>query len=305
MSAIIVAAQVSFLLLAGSYGVAVIKRWIAFGPRDAGKALLLPYAEAHSVLRQRTGVSRAADRLLFQSAPWLALITVAMAAAVVPLGPELVGFDPSIGVFYFIVVLGPFVIAMFCAGWSQNAKVGLFGAFRAAATLFAYEVPLGFAAIGPVMDAESLSTVRIVEAQAGLWYAVWQPLGLAIYLVSALMMSYAHPFNIPQAENELEGGVLAEYSGARLLMFRIALDALFLLLIAMGVVLFLGGGNGPILPSPVWFILKTAGLTAITLWASRRAPRLRHDQMLALSWKVLLPASLVNIAAVGVLTLIL
>jgi NADH-quinone oxidoreductase subunit H len=305
MSALWIAVQAFALLIAGTYAIAIIRRWTAFGSRVAGKLVVSPYVEARSLLRQRSSPAGASDDLLFRFAPLVALIAVALAALVIPLGPRSVAFDPSIGVFYFIVVLGPFVIAMFCAGWSQNSKVGLFGAFRAATCLLAYEVPLGFAAIGPVMDAGSLSTLRIVAAQASLWYVVWQPLGLAIYIVSALMMSYAHPFDIPQSEAELGGGVLAEYSGARLLLFRLALDALFLLLMAMGVVLFLGGGNGPLLALPVWFVLKTAALAAFTLWLSRRAPRLRHDQMLALSWKILLPAALINIALVGVLALLL
>ena len=292
-------------LFLGAYGVAVLERLIALGLRHAGAAVLQPLVEGAALLHQENLRPRGADDLLFRSAPLIALAAVALAALVIPLGPGLVGFDPSIGMFYFIVVLGPFVIAVMNAGWSQNAKVGLFATFRAAAYLISYEVPLGFAAIGPVMAAESLSTQRIVEAQSGLWYVVWQPLGLAIYLVSALMMTYRHPFDIPQAGSELAGGVMAEYSGARLLIFKVALNAIFALLMAMAVVLFFGGWQGPLLPPPFWFVLKTAGLMALVLWASRFAPRLRHDQMLTLAWKILLPASLVNIMLVGILVLLL
>ena len=304
MSAALKATGTLVLLLAASYCVAVLRCWVANGKSAARDAWWLPYADGRALVGQHAPIPSRADRLLFASAPWIAIATVGLAALVVPLGPALVAFDPSIGLFYFIVVLGPFVIAMFCAGWSQNSKAGLFGAFRAAAVLLAYEVPFGFAAIGPVMDAGSLSTVRIVEAQSSLWYGAWQPLGVAIYLVSALMMSYTHPFDIPQADDALEGGVFAEYAGSRLLLFRIALDALFALLMAMGVVLFLGGGSGPLLPAPLWFVVKTVALAGVTLFVVRRVPRLRHDQMLSLSWKVLLPASLVNIAIVGILVLI-
>ena len=303
MSAAVKATATFVLLLAASYCVAVLRCWIANGASAAGSAWWLPYEEGQALLHQHAPVPSGADRLLFASAPWIAIATVGLAALVVPLGPALVAFDPSIGLFYFIVVLGPFVVAMFCAGWSQNSMAGLFGAFRAAAVLLAYEVPLGFAAIGPVMDAGSLSTVRIVDAQTSLWYGAWQPLGVAIYLVAALMMSYTHPFDIPQAD-DIEGGVFAEYAGERMLLFRIALDALFALLMAMGVVLFLGGGSGPLLPAPLWFIVKTVALAGVTLFVARRVPRLRHDQMLSLSWKILLPASLVNVAIVGVLVLV-
>ncbi len=302
MSDVLTTLLVLAVLLSAGYGLAVGEAAL----RGAGPAAVwLPLARAWSLLRQEDLVPRGADFRLFRSAPLLALVAVALGALVIPLGPGWIGFDPPIGVFYFIVVLGPFAVGMMNAGWSQNSKVGLFGTFRAAAHLISYEVPLGFAIIGPVMAAGSLSTTHIVAAQAGLWYAVWQPLGLAIYLPAALMVSFHHPFDIPQSGAELAGGVFSEYSGARLLLWRVALDAMFVLLMAMGVVLFFGGGQGPLLPAPLWFLLKTAGLSAAVLIATRYCPRLRQDQMLTLAWKVLLPASLLNVALVGILTLIL
>ncbi len=299
-----VALLVVWSLLICAYGIAVLERLTALGLRHFRAAVLLPLAETVALLRQENLVPRGADRLLFHSAPLVALTSIALAALVIPLGPALRGFDPSIGLFYFIVVLGPFVIAMMNAGWSQNSPEGLSGTFRAAACLISYEVPLGFAVIGPVMAAESLSTARIVEAQTGLWYVVWQPLGFLIYAIAALFMTYRRPFDLPQAGSELAGGVLAEYTGARLLLFHIALNALFFLLTAMGVVLFFGGWQGPGLPGPIWFLVKTVALATVLLWGGRFLPRVRHDQMLSLAWKILLPASLVNVALVGILILV-
>lgn len=305
MNDMIISLLVLLGLLLGSYCVAVIGHLVLLGPRHVGAAFLLPLADAILLLRQENLRPRGADTFLFRSAPFIALAVVALTALVVPLGPNLIGFNPSIGLFYFIVLLSPFVVAMMNAAWSQNSKEGLFSTFRAAAYLVSYEVPIGFAAIGPVMAAQSLSTQQIVTSQAGLWYVVWQPLGLVIYVLAALFVTFRHPFDSALAGSELEGGVLSEYSGPRLLLFRIALDAVFLLLMGMGVVLFFGGWQGPWLPAPLWFVLKTFLLAALVLWGTRFIPRLRHDQILTLSWKVLLPASLVNIMLVGILTLLI
>lgn len=289
----------------GTYGIAVLEQVAVLGPRRFGLALLSPLTEGIMLLRQEDMMPRGADRFLFQSAPFIALATIAVAALIIPLGPSLIAFDPSIGLFYFIVLLSPFIVAMMNAGWSQNAKDGLFATFRAAAYLISYEVPIGFAAIGPVMAAQSLSTQRLVVSQAHLWYVVWQPLGLLIYLLAALIVSLHAPFDSALGGNELEGGVLAEYSGVRLLLFKCSLHAMFLLLMGMGVVLFFGGWQGPLLPGPFWFVLKTFLLAGAVIWVGRFFPRLRHDQILSLSWKVLLPASLLNITLVGILALIL
>ncbi len=305
MNALLISLEVLLGLFIGTYCIAVLQQLMLLGLRRVGIAFTLPIANAVQLLRQENLVPRGADFFLYRSAPFIALAVVALTALVIPLGPNLIGFDPSIGLFYFIVLLSPFVVAMMNAGWSQNSKEGLFSTFRAAAYLVSYEVPIGFAAIGPVMAAQSLSTQHIVQSQAGLWYVVWQPLGLAIYLLAALFVSFRHPFDSALAGDELEGGVFAEYSGVRLLLFKVALDAIFLILMSMGILLFFGGWQGPLLPGPLWFVLKTLVLSALVLWAGRFLPRLRHDQILTLSWKILLPASLVNITLVGILTLVI
>ncbi len=305
MNMVLTSLLVLFCLFVGAYGIAALQNVMQLGPMRVGTAFLLPLAQGMMLLRQENLEPRNADSFLFRSAPYITWVVIALTALMLPLGPHVVAFDPSIGLFYFIVLLSPFVVGIMNAGWSQNGKEGLFATFRAAAYLVSYEVPIGFAAIGPVMAAQSLSTQRIVEAQAHLWYVVWQPLGLVIYLFAALFVTFRHPFESAIGGSEIEGGVFAEYSGARLLMFKMALNALFLILMAMGVVLFFGGWQGPLLPAPLWFVLKTFALSALVIWGTSFIPRLRIDQILTLSWKILLPASLLNITLVGILTLII
>jgi NADH-quinone oxidoreductase subunit H len=305
MNILLTSLLVLVCLFIGTYGIAVLEHIVQDGPARITSALMLPLAQGLLPMRQENVEPRHADTFLFRSAPYITWAVIALTALIIPLGPQVIAFNPTIGLFYFIVLLSPFVVGIMNAGWSQNGKEGLFATFRAAAYLISYEVPIGFAAIGPVMAAQSLSTQRIVESQAHLWYVVWQPLGLVIYLLASLFVTFRHPFESAIGGSELEGGVFAEYSGTRLLMFRIALHALFLLLMAMGVVLFFGGWQGPFLPPPLWVVLKTFGLSALVLWVTRFLPRLRSDQMLTFSWKVLLPASLLNITLVGILALII
>lgn len=298
-------------LAAGGYGVAVLERWIS--PAGAGarsaRALVQPLASAARLLQSAPPLPVRPDDALFRSAPLVAVATVALAAWVVPFRPALAPETP-IGLFYFVVLLGPFALALANAGWSANGKYGLVASMRAVSHLVAYEVVLGFAILGPAMAAESLSLVRIVEAQQHLWFAVWQPLGLVLYLVSALFAVYRHPFDTPIAGSELAGGALAEYGGARLLLFRAALSALLFLVAAVGAAIYLGGWHGPpgvarLLPGSVWMLLKSYALVALLLWAGSRAPRFGHDQMLRFSWKLVLPLAFVNLAVTGILILVM
>ena len=297
-------------LTVGGYGVAVLERWIlsARAGVRGGRILLQPLASAARLLRAADHLPARPDAALFRSAPLVAIAAVTFAAWAVPFGSAPAG-DTPVGLFLFIVLLGPFAVALANAGWGTNAKYGLVASMRAISHLVAYEVVLGFAILGPVMAAESLSLVRIVEAQEHLWFVAWQPLGLVLYLASALFTIYRQPFDTPVAD-ELAGGALAEYGGARLLLFRAALAVLLFLVAAVGAAIYLGGGHGPpgvgpLLPASVWMLLKSYALVALLLWVGRRTPRFGHDQMLRFSWKIVLPVAFVNLAVTGILILVL
>lgn len=315
IAALVGGAATTLLWLAtAAYGTAVLERFIATPSRSqrrarrAALALVQPLAAATTLLRARAPVPSRPDAALFHSAPFVALGAVALAAWVVPFGPDRVGGDSAVGVFFFLALLAPVVVALANAGWSTNGKFGVVASFRAIAHIVAYEVVLGFALLGPAMAAESLSVVRIIEAQHALWNVVWQPLGLVLYLASVMMAAYRVPFDTPFAGGELAGGVLGEYGGARLLVFRAVLAALLFLVAAVGAAVYLGGWHGPKIlgwcpPEPVWMLVKSYALVAVILWVGQLVPRVGHEQMLAFAWKVVLPVSFVNLTLVGVLML--
>ena len=242
------------------------------------------------------------DRWLYPAGPIVALVGFLLGAVVIPFGPGLIGQDLDIGVFYFIVVLDFVVLGIALSGWGANTPDSVEAFYRIVAQLVAYVVPLGMALVGAIMMEKSLSTTRIVAAQSGLWFIVLQPLGFALYLVSGLMQCYRAPFLEPFATG-IGGGILGVAGGWPALLWRIALSGLLFLVAAMGAVLFLGGWLGPWLPGPVWMLVKTYALMALMLGLGRLAQPLSVAQMLALSWKVLIPVGLVNVLLVGLLIL--
>lgn len=284
---------VLLVLFGGAWLTGGLEHWIGSPERGPARPVLL----------SRTTVPPHADRWLFPAGAVIGLIGVLLAAVVLPFGPTLVARDLGIGVFYFIVVIDFVVLGIALTGWGANTPEAIESCYRIIAQLVAYVVPLGLAYVGAIMMARSLSTVRIVESQSGLWFIVLQPIGFALYLVSGLMQSYRAPFLEPFADG-IGGGMLSMVGGWTALLWRVVLAGVLFLVAAMGAVLFLGGWSGPWLPPPAWMVLKTCALMALMLWLGRLVPPLSTSKILALSWRVLIPIGLVNVLVVGILILL-
>lgn len=265
---------------------------------------LAPAGESPSpaTLDQDVQLSRA-DRWMYPAGALSALFGVTVAAAVLPFGPHLIGADLGIGAFYFIVVVDFVVLGVALSGWGAGTREAAESFYRITAQLVSYVVPLGLAYVGALMMAASLSTVRIVEAQTDVWFIVLQPLGFALYLVTGLMQAYRAPF-YEAFSGQIGGGLLAFVGGWKALVWRAALAGLLFVVSAMGALLYLGGWLGPWLPPPVWMLLKTFALMGLMLWLGRRFRPLSTAQMLALAWRVLIPAGLLNVLLVGGLILL-
>ncbi len=244
------------------------------------------------------------DPWMYLIAPVMAVLGVCWAFVVLPFSPFAVGSDLNIGLFYFLVVVDFVVLGVALGGWGANSPNSIESCYRIVAQLVSYVVPLGMAVIGPIMMARSLSTVSIVEAQrgAGFWYVLVQPLGFALYAVTGLMQAYRTPFLEPFSD-QIHHGIVSVYGGWKATLWRIALSGILFSVCAMGAVLFLGGYSGPVLPGPAWMLLKTLMLMVFMLWAGSRVRLLSTAEMLAFSWRYLIPIGLLNVLLVGALIL--
>ncbi len=282
-------------LLAGSALTAWLEPHLAQKDREPGPSV-------PSISKQAIRLAQR-DRWLYPAGPVIALLGLILAAAVIPFGPGLIGTDLGIGVFYFLVLLDFVVFGIAIAGWGTNTSQGVEAYYRIVAQLIAYLVPLGLAYIGAIMMASSLSTVRIVAAQSGLWFIAWQPLGFALYLVAGLIQSYRAPFLEPFSL-QIEQGVLSKYGGWDGWLWHVTISGLLFVVAAMGAILYLGGWQGPFLPGPAWMLLKTFAMMTMMIWVGRRVKPLNLAQMLAFSWKILTPLGLLNVLIVGALILL-
>jgi NADH-quinone oxidoreductase subunit H len=150
--------------------------------------------------------------------------------------------------------------------------------------------------------AKSLSLVDIAERQQEtIWYAGPQLIGLIVFLVAGVAETNRAPFDLPEAETELVAGYHTEYSGMRYGLFAMAEYINLITLSGLAVTLFFGGWGGPVLPGPLWFVIKLALLVFIFMWLRATLPRLRYDQLMQFGWKVLLPVATANAVVTAVI----
>lgn len=265
-----------------------------------GLGLGRPLREVARLMRQRRRVTLESDTLLWRIGSSGLLVIAVLMVIVVPLGSWTV-FDPPVGVVWFNAMDVCVWALVWLTGWGPNSANGLVGGYRFLAQALGYELPLMFALVAPPIAAHSLRVGDVVAAQHGLWFVVWMPIAFIVYAVGVLGFSVWGPFSAA-AGHDVAGGVEGELSGLDRLLFVAGRYALLAAGAAFAVPMFLGGGAGPLLPGWLWVLVKTLVVLAVLVLVRRRLPVLRPDLFMEVGWLVLLPAALVQVLAVSVVS---
>jgi NADH-quinone oxidoreductase subunit H len=293
--------------------------------RTGWHGVLQPFADMIKLLQKEDTIPDKADKLLFRIAPFITFTGTYAAYAVLPFSSIYIGSDINLGAFFLVAIGSLVVVGILMAGWASNNKWSLFGGVRSAAQMISYEIPTSLAVIIVVMIAGSLNLQDVTKFQdggAGNWIVFGGPLPwtqklilmpftiLTFFMmfVSSLAEVNRTPFDLVEAESELVQGFNTEYSGMRFAMFYLSEYANMFTVSALGAALFLGGWSSPFssfMSGPVWgifwFVAKAYTLVLIQIWLRWTLPRLRVDQLVYVSWKVLTPWLLVCLLAVGLI----
>ncbi len=276
------------------------------GPMEVGPhGLLQTLCDGVKLIGKELIIPFKADTKLFLLAPVLVFGPVLMAFLVLPFGPTMIIRDMNVGVLLVFAFSTFTVLAILAGGWASNNKYALLGAIRSVAQNVAYEIPLLLSVMSVCLVVHSLSFGDIVQAQSKVWFIFIQPLAALIYLIAATAETNRAPFDIPEAESELIAGFHTEYSGMGFGLFFLAEYTNMFVVCAVATSLFLGGWQGPfgfslMLPGIVWFMIKTYFLIFVIMWVRWTFPRVRFDQLMNFSWKVLIPLSLANLMLTAV-----
>ncbi len=308
------------LLLAAAY-LTLLERKIAakiqnrMGPMEAGfHGLLQPIADGIKLFFKEDVIPADADKFLFLLAPIIVVIPALATFAVIPFGAPInvLGHivplqitDVNIGILFILALSSLGIYGVVLGGWASNSKYSLLGGIRTAAQMISYEIPLVLSIIGIIMIAGDLSLANIVSEQSHIWFIVYQPVGFIIYLIASTAEMNRVPFDLGEAEGELVAGFHTEYSSMEFAFYFIGEYAQIVVNSAVIVTLFLGGWQGPFLPSVLWFLIKVFFVVLIYLWLRWTYPRLRYDELMDFGWKFLLPLALANIIVTGFIMILI
>ncbi len=302
LSAIGVVALASVVLILDIFLVWVERKVVArfqdrLGPNRLGPfGLFQPIADVIKLLIKEDITPDNADKFLFNLSPIIALATVIMLWAVVPLAPTIFGSDINVGVLYIIAIGSIGTLGIIIAGWASNNKFALIGAFRTVAQMVSYEVPMVVSILITVILSRSMGINTIVQSQT-VWYIVLAPVAAIIFLISSQAELGRAPFDISEAESEIVAGFHIEYTGMKFGLFYAGELLHALTLGGFFASFFLGGWRGwgaetyPIL-GVIYFFIKAFFMYWVIMWIKYSFPRVRIDQMLNLNWKFLTPLAL-------------
>ncbi|MEG3613613.1 NADH-quinone oxidoreductase subunit H [Isoptericola haloaureus] len=280
---------------------AVARRAPASEGRSAERAVT-PVRDVARLLLERRRTTLAPDRLLRTVAVLAIPVLALLSAAVLPFGGRSV-VSTSADLVWFNAAEALLWAAVWLLGWGPNAAHPLVGAYRFLAQGLAYELPLMFAIITVGVGAGSLRATDVVAAQAGGAWFVWtMPVAFVVFLLGAAAFAFWGPFAAP-AGADVAGGVLAEVSGVDRLLVQVGRAVLLGVAAATAAAWFLGGEDGPVLPGPVWYALKTLAVMALLVGVGRRWPVVRPERFADVAWVVLLPATILQSAVAAVLVL--
>lgn len=275
------------------------------GPNRLGPfGLIQPIADVIKLLIKEDITPEGADRVIYNMAPIIALATVLMLWAVIPLAPTMLGADINVGVLYIVAIGAIGTLGLIMAGWASNNKYALLGALRTVAVAISYEVPMVVALLMPVILARSMSLQDIINQQA-IWYIVAAPLAGLIFLISAIAELGRAPFDLAEAESEIVAGFHIEYTGMKFGLFYAGELLHALTMGALFSIFFLGGWRGPFVEQapilgPVYLLIKAMFIYWVIMWVKYSLPRVRIDHMLNFNWKVLTPLALALVIGTAV-----
>ncbi|REE98039.1 NADH-quinone oxidoreductase subunit NuoH [Thermomonospora umbrina] len=284
------------------------------GPNRAGPfGLLQGLADGIKLALKEDIIPKGVDRVVFILAPIIVATPAFVSFIIIPFGPTvsifghhtpLQGTDLPVAVLLVLAMASMGVYGGVLMGWSSMSPYSLLGGLRTTAQVISYEIAMALSFVAVFLFAGTMSTSGIVNAQADTWFVIMLLPSFLVYVMTMMGESGRIPFDLPEGEGEIVGGIHTEYSSLKFAMFFLAEYINMATLSALCTTLFLGGWRAPFGVVSIWegansgwwpvlwFMLKLWAFIFFFIWLRATLPRVRYDQLMKLGWKVLIPFSL-------------
>ncbi len=287
-----------FLLVGSLFYEWADRKLVAQFQNRIGPRWFQPEADMFKLLAKEEIVPDGVNRALFHGLPIVALVGALTAALYVPM----LGLAPSYSfrgdLIVTLYLLSLMTLCMGLAGANTIDRFSLLGATRALTQMFSYEAPFLLALLGPAIVAGSWQISEInAYAASHTWLLVTQPIGFVVAVVGLMGKLELPPFDAPEAETEIVGGAMTEYSGRGWALFRLGRDVELMVGLTLMSAFYLGG-----LDNVLEFVLKTFGLLVVTAGLQSLFARLRIDQVVGLWWRIGMMLALGQLLLLAVLT---
>ncbi len=266
------------------------------GPNRLGPfGLIQPFADIIKLIIKEDTTPGGADKVVYNLAPILSMMSVLILWAIVPLAPVMLGTDLNVGALFLIAAGAIGTLSIIMAGWSSNNKFAMIGGFRQVAVMISFEIPMLTMLMIPVIFTGSMNMNAIIQAQDLVPFVFLSPLGALIFLIAAIAELGRAPFDLAEGESELVSGFNIEYSGMKFGMFYAGELLHAFTFGGFWAILFFGGYRffgleqvSPILAILILVIKAMLGYWVI-MWVKYTMMRIRIDQMLNFNWRFLTP----------------
>ncbi len=256
-----------------------------------GPPFYQPVADVVKLLGKETVVSDTASEKLFLLAPVFGFVGVCAAGVVLwnaVIRPESSFVGDLIVVVYFLTYPS---LMLILGGSASGNPYGAVGAAREMKLVIGYEFPFILAVVPPILlSGGSVKFADLLAAQAN--GATLGSLSGFVAFLCVLAVVQAKlgvvPFDQAEAETELTGGVILEYSGPPLALIRLVRGMLLFLLPMFVITVFWGGvtfSGWGWLTTPLKFVV----LLVVIVLIRNTSPRLRIEQALKFFWFIVTP----------------
>ncbi len=277
------------------------------GPMEVGfQGLLQPLADGLKLMTKQLLVPQGVDGILFRVAPILAMIPALTSFSVIPFSGNIQARAVELSVLLIFALASIGMMAVLLGGWASGNKYSVISAARSVSQNLAYEIPMLVTVITIVMISGTMNLGEIaMDQQGGFWHwnifrldkSIFMPISFIIFFICSIAETNRAPFDMAEAESELIAGHMTEYGSMGFGLFMMGEYLNMVVGACLITILFLGGWDGPfgMTPGVWWFLIKIYILLFTVIWVRWTYPRTQVYKLLNLSWKILIPFSLVNL----------